>query len=106
MSANPWIDQFDVDAHAVFEGAGMACRGIYTAPAGEPVERRAYVNPATQAQGEWGQIHAGFTTIDFLLADGAVVPNATFVVGARTYTVQRIAEGDAGDGSLQRWVVA
>jgi hypothetical protein len=102
---NAFAAEFDADMHDAFLDAGLADLATYTAPAGEPVERRVIVDTGVQVAGEYGQVIGSQTVIAFLLADGPVVADATVVVGARTYTTDRIAPDDGDDGSLQRWSV-
>lgn len=102
---NPFFAIFDADAHADFLDAGMADIGSYSVGAGDPVDRRVFVNSGVQSLGEYNQVLAPRTVVGFLLADGAVVKGAKVVIAARTYTLQEIDLTDQHDGSLQWWAV-
>lgn len=107
MSSNPFIDAFDLDAHAAFADVGMASAGEYTPPdiGAAPRPQRAYVNTARQALGQTGAILAGRDTIDFLLADGSLARDGIYVDAGGSYRLVDIDETDGHDASLQRWVV-
>lgn len=107
MSSNPFIDAFDLDAHAALADAGMASTGHYTPPGigSAPRSQRAYVNTARQVLGQAGAMLTGRDTVDFLVADGALARDGIYVDAGGTYRLVEIDDTDAHDASLQRWVV-
>ena len=106
---NAFLAEFDALAHGAFADAGMADLADYEPPAGGRSlagTRRVFVDHSGQSLGEWDQVRAARTEVGVLLADGAVEAGGTLTLGSSTWTLQRIAERDGADGSLQWWVVA
>lgn len=98
--------RFDALAHARFAAAGIADNGLYLAPNAPegtvPTPCRVTVDRNMQTVGGLRQYSAGFTEVDYWLADVAPVRNGVLTVDGEVWIND---DQVSNDGSLSRWRV-
>ena len=91
------LRDLDAEIMAGLSGAGLSDAATYTpSPPGTPVACSVYVDRGLRYDGIDAQGRSGLTTITALRDEIGAVPNrgATFVIGAETFTVDRVETAD------------
>lgn len=101
-------DAFALAAHAAFQAADSAFFGAFdgtvTAGANAPVPAKVFVDQASEAMGEFGEVLVGQHLVTFLDAGRAVAEQgATVAANGRSYLLERKV---FDDGVTARWSAA
>ena len=94
----------DAVIHGAFAAVGLADAGTYTAPGGQGLPCRCYVDRSVQQMGDGGHV-SGPRTLVTLVREGLPEPvaGAVVTVGAETWELEAEVSRDEG---VSRWVVS